>query len=116
MSSHGPAKELDPSHLVSTVLDKTKAGKLKWEETADENVFIASVGGSATLEVRMPSIFSATSDNFYYTLSLLDENGKLLWVINEPQTLIQELLGLARRIALKVDEKVEAFLETLQRL
>ena len=111
MSSHGPVKELDPTRLVSTVLDKTKAGKLKWEETADENVFIASVGGNTTLKIRQ-------SENWQYpnTLSLLDENGKLLSQISDPQTLIQELFELARRIALKVDEKVEALIETLQKL
>jgi len=117
MSSQGTTTDVDPIQLVSTVLDKTKAGKLIWEETADENLFIASVGGSATVEVRRPSSdYSPTAENYYYTLCLLDENGKVLWVIDEPQTLIQELFGLARKIALRIDEKVEAFLETLQKL
>lgn len=111
MSSHGPVKELDPTRLVSTVLDKTKAGKLKWEETAGASTFIASVGGNATLEIQRSRDWNAPD-----TLSLLDENGKLLWAITDPQTLIVELFELARRIALKVDEKVEAFLETLQKL
>jgi hypothetical protein len=116
MSSQGTTREVDPTQLVSTVLDKTKAGKLSWDETADESVFLASVGGNTTLEVRSPSELSPLSEGFSYTLSLLDGNGKLLWEIREPQTLIQELFELARRMALKVDEKVEAFLETLQKL
>lgn len=111
MSSHNPTKELDPSRLVSTILDKTKAGKLRWEETADENVFLTSVGGNTTLRIRQSDAFMGSD-----TISLLDENGKLLWVISDPQPLIGELCQLARRIALRVDEKVEAFMETLQKL
>jgi hypothetical protein len=113
MSSQGTTREVDPTQLVRTVLDKTKGGKLTWEETADENIFIASVGGNTTLEIRQgPNPMSEAND----TLSLLDENGKLLWVTSDPQDLIWELFGLARKIALRVDEKVEAFLDTLQKL
>ena len=112
MSSYGPVEELDATRLVSTILEKTKAGKLKWEETADEDIFLVSVGGNTTLKIRQGQDWRDPAD----TLSLLDENGKLLWVIRDPQPLIGELCELARRIALKVDEKVEAFLETLQKL
>lgn len=111
MSSPGPVKELDPTRLVSTILEKTKAGKLNWEETADGNVFIASIGGNTTLEIRHNSSWDVPD-----ILCLLDENGKLLWVIRDPEPLIGELFGLARRIALKVDERVEALLDTLQKL
>jgi len=109
MSSYAPGKELDPVLLVNTILEKTKAGKLKWEETPVENVFIASVGGSTTLKVR----YDWQGPD---TLSLLDENGKLLWIISDAGPVLTELFDLARRIALRVDEKVEALMETLQKL
>jgi hypothetical protein len=111
MSSHGPVKELDPTRLVNVVLEKTKAGKLTWEETAGKNTFIASVGGDTTLEIEQGREWDDPD-----TLRLLDEDGQLLWVIDAPQPLIGELLQLARRIALRVDEKVDALLDTLQKL
>ena len=111
MSSHRPVKELDPNHLVTVVLEKTMAGKLNWEETAYEKAFIASVGGNTTLKIRQGRNWEDSD-----TLSLLDEQGKVLWEVDTPQPMIGKLFELARRIALKVDEKVEAILETLQKL
>ena len=112
MSSY--ATQFDAAPLLTAILEKTRAGKLKWDETADENIFLVSVGGNTTLKVRSPS--NEFYGDAYHTLSLLDENGKLLWEIRDPQPLIGELFRLARRIALKVDERVEALMETLQKL
>src|SRR3989304_8402577 len=106
MSSHAPEKELDPTPLVNAILEKTKAGKLKWQETANEYVFIASVGGNTTLKVR----YNPEGPDI---LSLLNENGKLIWEITDPMLPIDELFTSARRIALRVDERVEALMETL---
>ena len=113
MSSQGPVKELDPTPLVNAILEKTKAGKLKWDETADEDIFIVSVGGNTTLKVRQ-KFDQYQGDR--YILSLLDENGKLIWVIEEPWDLTKELFVLARRVALRVDERMDALMGTLQRL
>ena len=111
MSSHRPVKELDPNHLVTVVLEKTMAGKLNWEETADQTAFIASVGGNTTLKIEQGHNWDDPD-----TLSLIDEKGKVLWEVDDPQPMIEKLYKLARRIALKVDEKVEAILESLQKL
>ena len=111
MSSY--ENQLDPIPLLHALIDKTQAGKLKWDETADENIFLVSVGGNTTLKVRR--LFNSLGDDFHY-LSLLDENGKLIWEINQPSGLIEQLFVLARRVALKVDERVEALMGTLQRL
>ena len=112
MSSHRPVKELDHNRLVTVVLEKTRDGKLNWEETAHEKAFIASVGGNTTLKIEQGQNWNDYTD----TLSLLDEKGNVLWEVDDPQPMIGKLYKLARRIALKVDEKVAAILETLQKL
>ena len=113
MSSY--ADQLDATGLVTAILEKTRVGKLKWEETASDVVFIASVGGDTTLKV---SRYDSGGSPPYYqcTLSLLDENGKLLWEIEQPERMLDGLFTLARRVALRVDEKVDALLNTLQKL
>ena len=112
MSSHRTVKELDHNRLVTVVLEKTRDGKLNWEETADQTAFIASVGGNTTLKIERGRDWNGFND----TLSLIDEKGIVLWEVDDPQPMIEELYKLARRIALKVDEKVEAIMESLQKL
>ena len=113
MSSY--ADQLDATGLVTAILEKTRAGKLKWEETAGEEVFIASVGGNTTLKVWRDDSFGSPA-YYHCTLSLLDENGKILLESREPDAMLDELFTLARRIALKVDERVDKLMETLQKL
>ena len=112
MSSY--ATKLDPVPLLNTLINKTQAGKLKLDETAVEDIFLVSVGGNTTLKVREK--VNPDGDYYYHTLSLLDENGKLIWEIEEPSVLIEQLFVLARRVARKVDERVEALMGTLQKL
>ena len=127
MSSY--ATQLDSVPLLNTLINKTQAGKLKWDETADEDIFLVSVGGNTTLKVQRKldrSVAPAGGFGFTrpgqsgavhrYILSLLDENGKLIWEIEEPWALTKELFVLARRVARKVDERVDALMGTLQRL
>ena len=124
MSSY--ATQFDAAPLLTAILEKTRAGKLKWDETADEDIFLVSVGGNTTLKVQRKLRAQADSINrrllgagdavHHYTLSLLDENGKLIWEIEEPWALTKELFVLARRVARKVDERVDALMGTLQKL
>ena len=111
MSSY--ATQLDSVPLLNALINKTQAGKLKWDETADEDIFLVSVGGNTTLKVQRKVDRRGFVE---HTLSLLDENGKLIWEIEEPWALTKELFVLARRVARKVDERVEALMGTLQKL
>ena len=116
-------KDLDPSPLVATLIDKTKAGKLKWEPTAAENVFIASVGGGTTLRIYLTTS-TGIDDNGQPEsiqvpeLRLLDEKGRLLWEIGAYQVKggLSPLFGLAQRVANKLDERMASLMEALQHL
>ncbi|MGH9786744.1 MAG: hypothetical protein ACRD88_21455, partial [Terriglobia bacterium] len=79
-----------------------------------EDVFLASVEGN-TLKVQR-KVLHPKDTVHRYILSLLDETGKLIWEIEEPWPLTKELFVLARRVALKVDERVDALMGTLQKL
>ena len=113
MSSY--AAQFDAAPLLTAILEKTMAGKLKWDETADEDIFLVSVGGNTTLKVQR-KLLDQRDAVHRYILSLLDENGKLMWEIEEPWPLTKELFVLARRVALRVDERVDALMGTLQKL
>ena len=116
-------KDLDPTPLVATVMEKTREGRLKWEATAMENVFIASVGGGTTLRIFLSS--EDTLDNYGQPettqvpeLRLLDEKGKMLWEIHSYQIKggLWPLFNLSQRVANKLDERMASLMETLQNL
>jgi hypothetical protein len=116
-------KELDPTPLVTTLIEKTKAGRLKWEPTATENVFIASVGGGTTLRIYLST--TTTLDQYGEPeavdapeLKLLDEKGKMLWEIHSHQIKggLWPLFKLAQRVANKLDERMASLMESLQNL
>lgn len=124
MSRQALDKDLDPTPLINTIMEKTKAGKLKWEATVNENVFIASVGGNTTLRISLE-----TTEVFYdeivqyrpmevHVLRLLDDQGKTLWELQEGMLKpdLRPLFELARRIGNKLDERLEALIGALERL
>lgn len=116
-------KELDPTPLVTALIEKTKGGRLKWEPTATENVFIASVGGGTTLRMYLTTIedindFGQPGPVEIPELRLLDEKGKMLWEIHphEVKGGLLPLFRLAQRVANKLDERMASLMEALQHL
>jgi hypothetical protein len=116
-------KELDPTPLVTALIEKTKAARLKWEPTAHENVFIASVGGGTTLRIYLTSAADFNDLGQPDTvevpeITLLDEKGKTVWVIRSHQIKgsLWPLFKLAQRIANKLDERMASLMEALQNL
>lgn len=116
-------RELDPTPLVNAIIEKTRAGKLKWEATALPNTFIASVGGNTTLKIyleptlRLDAIGKANEIPLP-TLSLLDEKGKTLWEISSREVKgdLWALFRLAQRIGNRLDERMENLMEVVQKL
>ena len=116
-------KELDASPLVTTLIEKSMAGKLKWEPTAREGEFIASVGGDTTLKISLTSgegldVYGQPETYQVPVLWLVDAKGRSLWEIEQSQVKggLWNLYKLAQRIANKLDEKVAALVEVLQKL
>ena len=132
-------KNLDYDVLLETLLDKTKAGKLVWHETADEYTFIAALKGERTFEITSktsltsqlsapgtrvtskalsePTILSLdeVGDNAAPIVRVRDGQGRLLFE-TPPSALTAELYDLARRIAMHVDEEINSTMEILEQL
>lgn len=118
----------DYDALVQALVQKTKAGRLVWEETADENAFLASVKGERTFEIslklfsrdpRLAVFEGALGDKSgpisRAVLVVRDGNGKVL-LETPPSSLTSDLHGLARRIARHVDENIDSTLQLLEQL
>jgi hypothetical protein len=104
------------------VLNKTMVGRIRWEKTAEEQTYIASMGGKFTL-----SITESPFTNLYGVeaveniLTLTDSDGRVLTRVstrdsNVEKPALRELYEAARRQALKVDEKLDLVLEQLRKL
>jgi len=90
MTNQLAVNELDPTPLVSTMTEKSTAGKLRWQATSDESTFIASVGGDTTLKITMEGVVDLDDfGNPHMTdepvLILLDAKGRTLWKIPSAQ-------------------------------
>src|SRR6267142_6749325 len=98
------------------VLSKTRAGRIRWQPTAEESEYIAAIGGQFTLSV-------SEADDPYpsYALVLKDQEGRVLTRtatgdagINSVG--VRELYETARRQALRVDDKIDQVLGELSKL
>ena len=108
---------------MHALIEKTEAGRLVWEATASEGTFIASVGGETTLKLTLESGFEINpyGEPEAYTvpaLSLVAPKGRTLWEIksNEVKGSLWPLHRLAQRVANKVDERIAALLEDIEKL
>jgi hypothetical protein len=120
-----PAKLSEHSSIVLKLLDKTKAGKVEWQEN------LAPDGGFQTVLAEGFSFLvnaeRAVGDTTYY-LSMRDNEGHVILYLrltDDPETImtqeelyeaLADLYERARRKALKVDEKVERVSEILERI
>src|SRR5438876_7244220 len=102
--------------LFREVSEKTRARRIKWEPTASEDTFVASIGGKFTLLIRSYEYVDADEDRIGYPALILKdaEDRELLRVTagmleRGPQEL-QNLYDLVLRQALRVEEKVDDLL------
>ena len=114
--------EVDAAPLVTRLLEKTVARKLKWEPTADTDTFLATVEGST---FRLSTIYEVDVDPYgnpetvhVPALALLNEKGKVLWMVTTGRVKggLWKLHEAARRVAHKLDERLAAAIEALDRL
>lgn len=106
---------LDYEPFVQALLEKTREGKLRWEETADEDAFLVSIRGEQTVEIRSaPSIL--VNDNRYEVV-VRDREGKVLFDFSALQrSTAASLYQQAKRIASRIDEKLDSSLQLVKSL
>ena len=116
-------KELDPTPIVSALVEKSTIGKMAWEATAREDTFVSSVGGQTlklALEPTIASdIYGNPEERNEPVLYLLDEKGRTIWQIYSSQAKeggLWKLYRMAQRVANKVDDRMAALMDALQRL
>ena len=115
--------EPDPNPLAAELIEKTKAGKLKWEPTVDRRAFIVSLGGDTTLKLHLDTEEQVDPYGQLETvtvacLSLLDAKGNILWDIRNHKVKggLMPLYKLAQRVANKVDERLANIMDSLRNL
>jgi hypothetical protein len=119
---------VDYQPLIQRLLDKSKEGKVAWEWPGGyggyPTEFICSQG-----ENDKPYTFTINQHDAAYTLSMTDSDGvevfrvtgeeQVLWESEDQKRmyeLLSELFELARRKALKVEQKVSYASEMLESL
>src|SRR2546425_847051 len=91
MSNSQSGLEPNANPLALELLEKTKAGKLKWEPTVDRKAFIVSIAGDTTLKLYLgwePAYDPETGHEESASvprLALLDPQGHELWEISSAQ-------------------------------
>jgi len=113
-------KEPNYEPLFQTLIDKTKAGKLAWQETAEENTYIAAVKGQQTYEISLRNLrpIYASANTPVPVLTVKDHEGRVFLQTTEESSseTAKELFYLARRVAMNLDERIESSLELLNQL
>ena len=117
-------KKLDAAPLVKRLIEKSKAGKLDWEPTADRQQFVTSVGGDTSFKIRMVTVTDIDYCGQPETvevprLDMLDQNGHLLWQVqgrDVPAGKLRELFEIARRIGNRLDTCVAGAIDALDKL
>jgi hypothetical protein len=121
-----PAKVSEHSLIVRKLLEKTTAGKVEWQETLayPYRGFQTELAEGFSFIVNSESSEGDTT----YSLSMKDSQGHIIFdlrLTDDPETMMSNeelyevmahLYDLARRKALKVDEKVERVAEILERI
>lgn len=107
--------------LFREVLAKTKAGRVRWEPTANETEFFSVLPSGSTLLVSMSRERNSYGDYVGDEFALVLRNGEqdLLRVASNVEGVglgLSELYEFARRQALRVDATVDQVLGDLAKL
>jgi hypothetical protein len=114
----------DPTPLVEALLEKTRAGKVKWEPTANRTEFLATLGDTS-VKLLLASDWEQNPEtgNVEPTdipaVELLDQKGKRLWFATAPRgkgEVFWSLYKAGQRIGNRLDERISSVLETLEKL
>lgn len=102
------------SKFIETLVEATRAGRMKWETTAGDDEYATSFKGkfSVLTNKRSPDSYGVRVVDFAEREMLEyhgreDELGFRVW------NLIRDLFDLARRNALAVDEAIDDFIKEI---
>ena len=101
------------AHLITTLLEKTREGKVSWEDTVRDRTFISAFGRYGV---------SISNERFGFVLMFLNENGKEVETKIENSAdsseyiELEELFALAQRSAHNAEESIDNLLQELQRI
>ena len=114
--------------IVDRLLEGTRAGRVDWVATDDENAFLYVGSGTSAIIEHVAAPFpgrhslrvinprgteiSRIDTEFYEDINL--EDGSPIWVHRDHNRPIISLYDLARRRALKVDESLDNMLRELE--
>lgn len=112
--------------IAESFVEKTRVGKISWEETADENTFLTSF---TDYSAQVSKYYEAGQQQFRF--AVVNSKGRVLESVSPPPRVrvegarmqvnrfyksLEELFELARRSALKVDPTLDHILESVQKL
>jgi hypothetical protein len=107
-----------PSDIVTTLLTKSREGKIDWEEASDNSYYVEV--GDLTMTVantKVPSPSPLPGSIWRPTLTIRNASGNTIArVQNSEKDNVAELLELARRKALKIDEALQTLKDALDEL
>ena len=115
----------DPNYeiLVEKLIEKSLAGKLKWQETAEDDTFVTAVKGRQTFHVSAQFGGLHLRDNeveqdVVTKLEVHGFEGKIIIDFRETgqSSSLFELFSVAKRVALRIDERIDESLELLNSL
>lgn len=105
------SKHPDYDAVFQALIEKTRQGRLHWEETADVDEFVCAVKGQQTFSIRWDN------DSSHPVLAVSDAEGKLLFTTYDYHgSRAGELFRLVRRLATHLDERIDASVELLNQL
>ncbi len=107
--------------LLQEVLDKTQAGRIGWEPTANEDEFVASIGGKFALLIKSYTYIDQGVKEGAPVLILKDaDDREVLTVTSTIEGVnrqdLQDLYSNVFRQALRVEQKVDDLLTELRKL
>lgn len=106
--------------IVNILIEKTKSGKVSWEETSMSNRFIVNIGMNAIVVGYIDKPFDNECQS--YTIDILNllgctvEKTTIGHNDKEGYTLMEQLYNIVKRNVMKVDETLDDIISDLKKL
>ncbi len=108
--------------IARLIYEKTKNGEIKWEATADEGTFQASLSNYSILIRRLPNVspvITLVGNPTYFALQICNEQGQVIEELTDYDAVaadfkLGELFELARRMAMDVEKALDELIGTLE--